>query len=518
MSDRLQPPYRHERTDVDVVVVGSGPNGLAAAVIAACAGLSVHVFEAQPTAGGGLRTESIVASDALHDVCSHAHPLALLSPFFRAFDLQDRGVQFLTPTVQYGQPVDRHHAVAAFQDVERTCAALGDSGRIWRRAIGPLAANIDDVAGLSLSQLRPPTISNPIQARYLATVAAMMASGGRLGPADSPAAALMAGVSAHAISPLHQTGLWGKFGAFGSLGPAAVGIVLAALAHGVGWPLPRGGSGHIARALIDCIRHHGGQVTTNRQVTTLAQLPRARAIICDVSPRMLVSLLGEDCPTPFARQIHKYQHRTAVSKFDFVLSAPVPWRHTSLQQAGTIHLGGPWTTVARSEQAVSDGVLPHDLFLLFGQPWVVDKTRAPSGQVTFSGYAHVPLGWSEPILDQVCSQIEHHAPGFRDTIVSAREVPAAHMSAHNANYIGGDISCGAVSLTQVLARPRPAWNPYRTPVDGVYLCSAATPPGPGVHGMCGVYAMRHVLRDRFGIATDPLKLIAREHPARSKKP
>lgn len=510
MSDRLRPSARHQHTDVDVAVVGSGPNGLAAAVIAACAGLSVHIFEAQPTAGGGMRTEHILASDAAHDVCSHAHPLALLSPFFRAFGLPRRGVEFLTPTVQYGQPIDRHHAVAAFQDVEQTCAALGDSGRLWRRALGPLAANIDDVAGLSLSHLRPPTISNPTQARYLAAVATIMAAGGRLGPADCPAAALMSGVSAHAISPLHHTGIRGNFGAFGSLGPAAVGVVLAALAHGVGWPLPRGGSGRIAQALIDCVQHHGGRLTTSYPVTSLTDLPRARAVVCDVSPRMLVSILGEDCPPQFARQIYQYQHRSAVSKFDFILSAPVPWHMRSLQQAGTIHLGGPWATVARSEQAVSDGILPHDLFLLCGQPWVVDNTRAPSGQVTFSGYAHVPLGWSEPVLDQVCSQVEHYAPGFRDTIVSATEIPAAHMSAHNANYIGGDISCGAVSLQQVLARPRPAWNPYRTPVDGVYLCSAATPPGPGVHGMCGVYAMQHVLRDRFGITSDPLDLVAAE--------
>lgn len=483
-------------TDVDVVVVGSGPNGLAAAAIAASAGLSVQVFEAQATVGGGARTEPIVVEDAVHDVCSHAHPLAVLSPFFEAFDLPARGVDLLTPEVQFGQPVTADRAVAAYRSVDRTCAELGGSGKLWRAALGPLAASVDHISPLSLSDFRSLFKVYPEQFWYLGSVAGHMLSGGRLGSSGSAAAALMSGAAAHAISPL------------GGLAPAAVGMVLAALAHGVGWPIPRGGSGEITAALVKFIGDRGGQVTTDFLVSSLAELPRARAVVCDTSPRGLLRILGPDCPAGFVRQLNRFRHVSGVSKVDFVLSEPVPWRSTSLRQAGTVHVGGPWADVAVAEQQVHDGVLPDKPFMLFGQPWVVDSSRASGGSVTFSGYVHVPLGWNEPVLERVCRRLEVFAPGFRDVIVAAAEVPASQMSQHNQNYVGGDISCGAVTLPQVVARPRAAWNPYATPVPGVYLCSAATPPGPGVHGMCGVYAMRRVLRERFGITADPVDLIA----------
>lgn len=497
------PSYRRvghggAKPEVDVVVVGSGPNGLAAAAIAASAGLSVHVFEEQATFGGGARTESILNDESVHDLCSHAHPLAVLSPFFKAFDLSARGVELCVPDVQFGQPVTENHAVAAYRSLDRTCAELGPSGKVWRTALGPLAASVDRVAPLSLSDFRSPLQVFPEQFWYLTAVAGHMVSGGKLGPASSDAAALMSGASAHAMSPL--TGL----------GPAAVGVVLSALAHGVGWPIPRGGSGQITSALIRFIEARGGQLTSSFRVTSLTDLPRAKAIVCDTSPRSLVDILGPDCPSSFKRQVVKFRHSAGVSKVDFLLSEPVPWLAESLRQAGTVHVGGPWAKVAAAEEQMCAGVLPEDPFMLFGQPSVVDDSRALGGQVTFSGYVHVPLGWSEPVLDRVCRRLEVFAPGFRDVVVAAQEIPASRMSGHNRNYIGGDISCGAVTLPQVLARPRAAWNPYATPVPGVYLCSAATPPGPGVHGMCGVYAMRRVLRDRFSITDDPLDLIAQD--------
>jgi phytoene dehydrogenase-like protein len=483
--------------EVDAVVVGSGPNGLAAAMVLAGAGLGVEVYEAAPVVGGGARTVASTLPGFRHDVCSAAHPMALASPFFRAFDLAAHGVEMLRPEVSYAHPLDGGRAGLAWRDLDRTVAELGPDGPGWWALLRPLVAAWPGVAGAAMSDLRhlPPDLPAAIR---LATRLLERASPlRRLRFRTDIAPALLAGVNAHAMVPPRRPVA------------AAVGLVLAALGHAVGWPVPRGGSQAIADALAAELRRRGARIVTGRRIEDLAELPRARAVLLDVTPTGLLRIAGRALPDPYARRLRAFRYGPGACKVDFALSGPVPWQAPGCALAGTLHLVGSEAETEAVEREVAAGRLPARPYVLAVQPHVVDATRAPAGRCTLYTYAHVPHGSPADAGPAVVAQIERFAPGFRDLVLDHHVVPAARLDHDNPNHVGGDIAGGAVSLRRMVFRPVPRRDPYATPIPGVYLCSASTPPGPGVHGMCGVHAAGRVLRDRFGIRADPLELVSR---------
>lgn len=485
----------------EVVVVGSGPNGLAAAVIAARAGLSVRVLEAQEHPGGGSRTAELTLPGFHHDVCAGAHPMALASPFFRAFGLPAHGVELLTPTVSYAHPLDGGVAGLAWRNLESTVADLGVDGAAWRGLFGPLVEHWPDVVDLAMSDLRHPPLRPATAVRF----------GLRLLEQGSPlwnnrfreqvAPALLTGVAAHAITQPR------------ALPAVGAGLLLGTLAHAGGWVIPRGGSQAIPNALIAELRRLGGELVTGHRVDDFAELARARAVLFDTSPAELLRVAGDRLPDRYRNGLGRFRYGGAACKVDFALSGPVPWAAPGCDLAGTLHLVGTRAEAMRAERQVAAGEFAERPYVLAIQPGVVDSTRAPEGKHTFYTYAHVPNGSDRDISEAVIAQVERFAPGFRDLILGTHVTPAAFMPAHNANYIGGDISAGAMTLRQTAFRPLARWNPYATPIPGTYLCSSSTPPGPGVHGMPGLHAARHMLRERFGIVTDPLDLLRGAAPA-----
>ncbi|MEV7023085.1 NAD(P)/FAD-dependent oxidoreductase [Kitasatospora sp. NPDC093558] len=485
---------------MDAVVVGAGPNGLAAALVLAKAGLAVHVYEAEPTPGGGARTAELTLPGFRHDVCSAAHPMAMASPFFRAFDLARHGVEMLQPEIPYAHPLDGGRAALAWRDLDRTAQGLGPDARAWRGLLGPLADHWQGLADSALSDLRH-LPRDLVTATRLAL--RILEQGTRLWNTrfrTPQAAALLTGVAAHATAPPR------------ALAPAGAGLTLAALAHAVGWPIPRGGSQRIVDALVAELEAHGARVITGEHVESLAQLPRAEAVLLDLTPTALLRLAGDDLPAAYRRRLRAFRHGPGACKVDFALSGPVPWRAPGCDLAGTLHLVGTRAEALAAERAIAAGRHAERPYVLAVQPGVVDPGRAPAGRHTLSTYAHVPHGSPQDVSEAVTDQIERFAPGFRDLVLARNVTTASRLGDHNANYVGGDIAAGAMTLRQTVLRPVPRWDPYATPLPGVYLCSASTPPGPGVHGMAGVHAAHRALRRRFGIDTHPLDLI-RANPA-----
>ncbi len=466
----------------DVVVVGSGPNGLAAAVTLARAGLSVHVIEGAATPGGGCRTEELTLPGFRHDVCSAVHPLAAASPFFTGTDLAARGVRLLTPKVAFAHPLDGGRAAAVAGSVAETAGGLGPDGGAYRRLLDPLVRDVSLTLPAILAPLRS-VPGHPLAMARFGLEGILPASLLARRFRTEEARALLAGVAAHAMLPLTAPLT------------SAFGLVLMTAAHAVGWPVAEGGSAAITGALVAELTSLGGQVETGRWVQSLHSLPRARAVLLDVSPRQLLSLAGDRLGAAHRGALQRFRYGPGACKVDWALSGPVPWQAAACREAGTVHLGGTFEEVARSESEVAAGKVPERPYCIVAQPGVVDPTRAPAGKQTLWAYCHVPAGSTADMADRIEAQIERFAPGFRDLILARAVRTAAGMEQYNPNYVGGDINSGAGTLRQTIFRPTARWNPYRTPLRGVYLCSASTPPGGGVHGLCGAWAARTALSD-----------------------
>jgi phytoene dehydrogenase-like protein len=477
--------------DADAIVVGAGPNGLAAAVTLAAAGLRVLVIEGAAEVGGGCRTQELTLPGFRHDVCSAAHPLAVASPFFQRFGLAARGVRLAHPEVAFAHPLDGGRAAVVTRSVAATAARLGEDAAPYRRLMQPVANAGDGLVGLVLSSMRRPP------AHYSPGLAVFALNGPRTAAGvarrfrSAEARGLFAGVAAHAMMPLTARPTGG------------VGLMLGGLAHMVGWPVVVGGSGQITDAMAAAVRAAGGSIETGRWVRSLAELPRARAVLLDVAPRALLSMAGDKLPARYRAQLERFRYGAGVCKVDFALSGPVPWLNEACRRAGTLHLGGTFEEVAAAEADVAVGRHPDSPYVLVVQPGVVDPSRAPAGQHTLWAYCHVPPESDVDMTAQVEAQIERFAPGFRDLILARATRTAVDEEAHNPNYVGGDIAAGMQTIRQTVLRPVPRWNPYRTPLKGVYLCSSSTPPLPGVHGRCGELAARTALRDVFGVRRRP---------------
>jgi phytoene dehydrogenase-like protein len=478
------------RGNLDAVIVGSGPNGLAAAVTLAAAGLKVQVIEGAPEIGGGCRTQELTLPGFRHDVCSAAHPLALASSFFQRFDLEARGVRFAKPEVEFANPLDGGRAAIVTRSVSETAARLGADGRSYRRLIGPMARHVDDICAELLRPLRRPPAHPLVMAGYGAR-GILPASALIRRWRTQEARAIMGGAAAHCMMELDAVPTGG------------IALMLMALAHGVGWPVIAGGSARITDAMADAVLTAGGSIETGRWVRSLAELPRSNAILLDVSPKNLIELAGDQLPGRYRAALRRYRYNPGVCKADFALSGPVPWANEDCRRAGTLHLGGTFEEMATAEAEVVAGKHPENPYVLVVQPGVADPSRAPAGQHTLWAYTHVPAGSDRDVTDRIEAQVERFAPGFRDLILARAVRTAADEEAHNPNYVGGDIAVGMQTMKQTVFRPTIQWNPYRTPVRGVYLCSSATPPVPGVHGRCGELAALTALRDLFGIRDAP---------------
>jgi phytoene dehydrogenase-like protein len=475
---------------VDVAVVGAGPNGLAAAVTMARAGLSVRVYERNSTIGGGARTAELTLPGFRHDVCSAVHPMALASGFFRRFGLAER-IELVVPDVSYGHPLDGGRAGIAFRDLERTAEGLGPDGDAWRTLMGPLARHADQVAQLAGSPLlRLP--AHPITAARFGLRALEQGTPlWNLRFRGEVAPAMLAGVAAHSIRPMP------------SPSTAGAALSLGAYAHGRGWPVPVGGSQSIVDAMADDLRAHGGEIVTDAPIAQLDDVRPARAVLLDVAPRNLAAIAGDELPARYLAALARFRYGNAASKVDFALSGPVPWQNELVRQAGTVHVGGTREAIAASERAVASGRHPDDPYVLVSQPSRFDRSRAPEGAHVLWAYTHVPRDSDVDQTEAITRQIERFAPGFRDLVLASSSRTARDLENYDPNYVGGDIAAGTASLWQLAARPTLSLDPWATPASGVYLCSSSTPPGPGVHGLAGWYAARRALATEFGIRTPP---------------
>ncbi len=466
----------------DAVVVGSGPNGLAAAVTLARAGLEVEVYEGANEPGGGCRTAELTLRGFRHDVCSAVHPLLAISPFFQSIDLEARGVRLQRPEIAFAHPLDDGSAGVVTGSVTDTARRLGRDGRRYERLFASTVERIEVVAESVLAPLlRLP--SHPLAVARFAATAVLPASWLAEGFRTPRARALLSGAAAHSMQSL------------GAPLTAGFGLFLTALAHVVGWPLVEGGSARIAAALVDELESLGGRGVVDHWVSDLRALPPATLVMLDLSPRGVLELAAADLPPSWRRAFEGYRFGPGVCKIDWALEGPVPWRAPECRNAGTIHLGGTVEEIAASEAAVVKGRLPERPYCIVAQPAVVDSTRAPQGRHTLWSYCHVPSGSSADMTVQVAAQIERFAPGFRDLVLAHNVTTAAEFERYDPNYVGGDINGGLASVRQTLFRPTMRFDPYRLPLKGVYLCSASTPPGGGVHGMCGYWAARCALFD-----------------------
>jgi phytoene dehydrogenase-like protein len=469
----------------DAVIVGSGPNGLTAAATLACAGLSTLVIEAHEMPGGGARTLPLTLSGFRHDPCASVHPLGAASPIFRALDLKAHGLRWIHSPAPLAHVMGDGSVVTLERSVEDTAAQLGPDAASYRSLVEPLVRRFDDLAAMVLGPARFP-VSPLLMARFGLSALRSMRGLARSRFTDPRAGALLAGIAAHAALPLD------------TLATAAFGLVLGTAGHGVGWPIAEGGSRGIVDALLRVFSEHGGELRLGSPVKHLHDLPDARAILLDVTPRQLLALAADVLPTRYRRALERYRYGPGVFKLDWALSRPIPWKDARCARAATVHLRGDLASIHAEAACVHAGRVPKRPFVLLVQPTLFDPTRAPAGHHIAWAYCHVPHGSTMDRTRAIEDEIERAAPGFRDLILMRAARDARALESYNANNVGGDISGGVSDLRQLFFRPVPRLDPYATPLPHLFLCSSSTPPGGGAHGMCGYFAARSALARVFG--------------------
>jgi phytoene dehydrogenase-like protein len=465
----------------EVVVVGSGPNGLAAAIALAQAGRSVRVLEGGETLGGGARSAELTLPGFLSDICSAVHPIGAASPFFRSLPLAKHGLEWIEPPLALAHPFDDGTAAILTRSIDETADSLGPDAEAYRLLVGPLVADADLLAKEILAPLHVPR--HPFALAKFGLRALRSAAG--LSEArfeGEKARTFFAGMSAHSMLRLNQ------------LTTAAFGLVLAVFGHAVGWPVARGGSQAIAEALAAELRALGGEIETGVPVATLAPFAASAAVLLDVTPKQVLKIAGDELPQRYRRKLARYRYGPGVFKVDWALDGPVPWTAAACRRAGTVHLGGSYEEIARSEIDLHAGRRPERPFVILAQQSLFDPSRVPAGKQALWGYCHVPHGSDVDMTEAIENQIERFAPGFRDLILAKSVRSPAAMEQHNPNYVGGDINGGLQDIGQLFTRPVPRLDPYATPNNRLTICSSSTPPGGGVHGMCGFHAAKSALR------------------------
>lgn len=472
----------------DAVIIGSGPNGLAAAIYLAQSGLSVLIVEARDRIGGGTRSAELTLPGFTHDVCSAIHPLTVASPFFKTLPLEKYGLKFINPPASLAHPLDDGTAVLLKQSIAETASNLGADGKNYRDLIAPFIENWNALAPDILAPLRIPNYP------FLLARFGFKAFRSARGFVEShfsgvSARALFAGNAAHSMIPLEN------------LPSAAYGLVLLLTAHAVGWAFPSGGADKISEALAAHFLALGGRIETGFEVENIDELPAARAVLFDLTPRQILKIAGHRLPENYKRRLEKYRYGGGAFKMDFALSEPIPWTSKACAQAGTVHLGGTYEEIAESEREQARGRISEKPFVLLAQNSLFDDSRAPQGKHIAWAYCHVPNNSTVDMTTRIENQIERFAPGFRECILAKSILPPAALENHNANYVGGDINGGAGILSQLFTRPVAKIDPYSMPAEGLYICSSSTPPGGGVHGMCGFHAAQTALIKTFGKLT-----------------
>ena len=465
----------------DTVVVGAGPNGLAAAITLARRGHAVALLEASDRIGGGLRSEALTLPGFIHDVCAAVVPLSLASPFFQQLDLPRYGVEWIQPDIPLAHPFEDGSALFLHRSLQITAEALGPDGKAYRRLFEPFMKRSGELLTDILHPLSFP--SNPLLAGRFGLRAIHSLKGLVENKFQSDQTrALLAGLAAHAMIPLEKTGT------------AAFGLVLGLLAHTTGWPMIRNGSQKLALALADCLRDDGGDILLNRRVDSADDLPPALSYVFNTTPRQLLGISGLGLSEGYRSRLSRFRYGPGVYKMDWALNSPIPWKAEICRKAGVVHLGGSFEEIATSLRNVSSGIMPSSPFIVLAQPSLFDSSRAPAGFHTAWAYCHVPHGSNADVSARIEEKIERYAPGFQDVILARHTFSAVEMERHNANYVGGDISGGISDLGQLFTRPIASFNPYRTSKKNIYLCSSSTPPGGGIHGLCGYFAAKRIER------------------------
>jgi len=464
----------------DAVVVGSGPNGLAGAITLANAGLSVLILEAKETIGGGLRSAELTLPGYIHDVCSAVHPLGASSPFFASLPLSVYGLEWIQPAIPLAHPFDDGSAALLKRSIAETSLTLGSDAKAYQDLMAPLVESWDAIKYDILAPFRFP--KHPLAMLRFGILGIRSAAGLVNSRFDEGRAkALFGGLAAHSILPLDKPLT------------AAFGLILGILGHAVGWPIPKGGSQKIADALKDYFLKLGGEIVTSFPVASMADLPKAKIYLLDVTPRQLIQIAGDLLPSGYVNKLKNYRYGPGVFKIDWALSQPIPWRNAECHKAGTVHLGATFEEIRKSENEIWEG-RPADVpYIILAQPSLFDPTRAPPGKHTAWAYCHVPHASTADMTAKIEAQIERFAPGFKDCILAKSCKSPLELEKYNPNYIGGDINGGVQDLYQLFTRPTKSLAPYTTPVKGLYICSSSTPPGGGVHGMCGYHAAKVAL-------------------------
>lgn len=470
-----------EKRDYDAVVVGSGPNGLAAAITLQQNGLSVLLLEGKATIGGGLRTAELTLAGYLHDICSAVHPLAVGSPFFEKLPLRNFGLEYIYPEIDAAHPLDNGTAGILKGSVIETATLLGADKDAYINLMQPVVDNWPAIAPDVLGPLHFPKY--PLKMARFGLPALTSASRLVQQFRTPEARGLFAGMAAHSILPLSN------------LSTSAIALVLMANGHLKGWPIPKGGSTQIANALASYFESIGGEIETNSYITSLQQLPSSDAVLFDVTPRQLLQIAGHKFSSIYKWQLRRYRYGPGVFKIDWALDTQIPFTNEACRKAGTVHVGNTCEEIAASEQQIWKGQHPEKPFVLLAQPTISDPTRAPQGKHVAWAYCHVPNGSAKDMTEIIENQVERFAPGFKEAILGRSTMNTGQLEEYNANYIGGDIVGGVIDLGQLFTRPALRWSPYKTSARGIYICSSSTPPGGGVHGMCGYHAAIRALKD-----------------------